>query len=113
MEPGLAQYPDFQEEVLVELNRQARIVSGYCAKPGSIHVVHHAVASVLQAAKFNRAFPVLGIKSVVHTLILADHVRLGYIETNVVELSQILALRDHFFAIDAKPLFELLFPRWR
>ena len=104
-------WPHFQKEMPVELNREARIVSRYCPKPGSIDIVNYAAASVLQAAKFNGSFPTLGIKSVEQSLILADDVRLGHIKTDVIELSEVLTLREHLFAIDAKPPFELFFPR--
>ena len=96
-----------------ELNRQVGIVSRYCSKLRSVDVVNDVIGSVFQAAKLNGPFPMLGIKSVVQSLLLADDVRLGHIKTNVVKLSEILALREHLFAIDAKPGFELFFARRR
>ena len=55
----------------------------------------------------------LGIESVVKSLLLADNVRFRRVKTNIVELSKILALREHFVAIDSKPSFELFFARRR
>src|SRR6185369_12410811 len=101
----------FQKQMFFELNRQAGIVSRYGAKLRSVDVFHDIIGSAFQTAKFDGTLPMLGIESVVKSLILADHMCLGQIKTNVVELSEILTLRKHLFAIDAKPFSEFFFPR--
>src|SRR4051794_25777907 len=108
---GTSLWPRFQKQMFFELNRQVGIVSRYGPKLRSVDVVQDLVGSAFQAAKLNGATPMLGIKSVVQSLILADHMSLGHVKANVVELSEILTLRKHFFAIDAKPGFEFLLAR--
>src|SRR5437667_12439342 len=56
-------------------------------------------------------FPVLGKKSVVHRLVLTDYMCLRHVKTDVIELAEVLASREHLLTIDAKPGFEVFLPR--
>src|SRR4051794_4766660 len=96
-------WPHFQKQMFFELHRQMGIAPRCCSKLPSMDVVNDVVGSVFQTAEFNGAFPMLGIKSVVQCLLLTDDVRFGHVKTYVVKLSEVLTLREHFFAIDTKP----------
>ena len=53
----------------------------------------------------------LGKKDVVQSPVLTDYMCLRNIKTDVVELAQVLASREQFLTIDAKPGLEVLLPR--
>src|SRR5580692_358308 len=96
--------------MLVELNLQVGILSGYRVVGGAVLIVDNAILAIIQTAQFDLAFPVFRIKSIVESLILADHVRLGQVEADVVELTKILSPREHLLVVDGEPLLEIFFP---
>src|ERR1035438_3472096 len=74
----------------------------------AVHVVGNAVSALGKAPQRNSATPLRRIEGVVHTAVLANRVSLRPVKTDVVQSPDVFSAREHFFFVDANPLFEIL-----
>src|ERR1700683_4010917 len=87
----------------MEGQRQAVVWPGDIAEVPVIEVIAHAVAASAQSAQRHGPAELMRVKSVVEATVLLDHVRLGLIEADVVQLAAIDALRQTTLIVQRDP----------
>src|ERR1700744_2955894 len=73
-----------------------------------VYVIDDVIRAIVQTAQLQRTLPVRRVKRVIHLLVLADDVRLGQIESNVVKRAQILPASEILLLVKLEPLGEAL-----
>ena len=89
--------------MLRKIGRQVRDRTVNDPEVFPVHVIDDVIRAIVQAAQLQRAFPIRGIKRVVHLLVFADDMRFGQIETDVIQRSQILTAREILLLIKLEP----------
>src|SRR5580700_7990964 len=94
-----------EQQMLFELDIQRGCGSADRSQILAIHVVGNAVSALGKAPQRDLALPLWRVEGVVDTALLANHVRLRPIKTDVVQGPGVLSPREHFLFVDANPLF--------
>src|ERR1700729_1735631 len=94
--------------MLLELDIQRGGGSADRSQILAVYVVGNAVRALGKAPQRDFPAPLRGVEGVVHTAVLANHVCLRPVETDVVQSPDVLSTREHFLFVDLNPLFEIL-----
>src|SRR5688572_4390745 len=99
----------FEHQMLGKADVQFRGRTLRRAKILTTYVVDDAILSIRETAQFHGSLPFRREKAVEHFGAFSDSVCLGGIETNVIELSKILAFRKHLLLVQGEPLRPMNF----
>src|ERR1700704_5377981 len=99
--------------MLLELDIQRGGGSADRSQIFAFHIVGDAVSAFGKAPQRDLTAPLRRVEGVIHAAILANRVSLRPVKTNVVQSPGVLPAREHFFFVDANPLFEILLPQGR
>src|SRR5581483_4666549 len=94
-----------------ELKVQLCVLSIYASKALSVLVILNAVLAITESAQLDWTLPMSSIESVIHRLVALDHMCFRYIETNVVDLPEIVTVKKLFVPVNRQTFFKVSLSR--